>query len=279
MCKRGGDRMNLWENYKWSIILLLSVVAGGIVGLIIGPRAVAVEPLGNLFLNLMFTAIVPLVFFSVSSAIANMANMKRLGKILLSVFIVFTFTALIAAVIGVIGALTINTTSGVDPSTMQKIMANTVNEVQNKEKVSMLQQIVNTVTVSDFALLFSRKNMLQIIIFSIIFGISTAMVGEKGKPIAKFLDAGSTVMIKMIDIIMYTAPIGLGCYFASVIGQLGPQILEGYVRVFILYLVLTLVYYFIMVTVYAYMAAGKAGIKLFWKKCISTFNNIHCYMF
>ncbi len=111
--------------------------------------------------------------------------------------------------------------------------------------------------------------MLQIIIFSIIFGISTAMVGEKGKPVAKFLEAGSTVMIKMIDIIMYTAPIGLGCYFASVIGQLGPQIIEGYVRVFILYLVLTLVYYFIMFTIYAYMAAGKTGVQLFWKNALA----------
>ncbi|MCS6166532.1 dicarboxylate/amino acid:cation symporter [Clostridium botulinum] len=265
----GGDRMKVWENYKWSIILLISVIIGGIVGLIAGPRAEVVEPLGNLFLNLMFTAIVPLVFFSVASAIANMANMKRLGKILLSVFIVFTFTALIAAVIGVIGILIINPTKGVDPSTMQKIMANTVNEVQNKEKVSMLQQIVNTVTVSDFALLFSRKNMLQIIIFSIIFGVSTAMVGEKGKPVAKFLEAGSTVMIKMIDIIMYTAPIGLGCYFASVIGQLGPQIIEGYVRVFILYLILTLVYYFIMFSIYAYMSAGKTGVQLFWKNALA----------
>lgn len=100
-----------------------------------------------------------------ASAIANMANMKRLGKILLSVFIVFTFTALIAAVIGVIGTLIINPTKGVDPSTMQKIMANTVNEIQNKEKVSMLQQIVNTVTVSDFALLFSRKICYKLLYF------------------------------------------------------------------------------------------------------------------
>ncbi len=63
MYKFGGDKMKLWENYKWSIILLISVIIGGIVGLIIGPRAEVVEPLGNLFLNLMFTAIVPLVFF------------------------------------------------------------------------------------------------------------------------------------------------------------------------------------------------------------------------
>lgn len=261
--------MKFFKSYKSAIILLASVIIGGIIGLIIGPKAKAVEPLGNLFLNLMFTVIVPLVFFSVASAIANMANMKRLGKILLSVFVVFTFTALIAAVIGVIGTLIVNPTKGVDPSTMQNIMSNTVKEVQNTEKVSMLQQIVNTVTVSDFALLFSRKNMLQIIIFSIIFGISTAMVGEKGKPIAKLLEAGSTVMIKMVDIVMYTAPLGLGCYFASVIGQLGPQILEGYVRVFILYLILTVIYYFIMFSVYAYLAGKKKGVKIFWKNALA----------
>ncbi|WP_251862323.1 dicarboxylate/amino acid:cation symporter [Clostridium sp. Marseille-Q2269] len=261
--------MKLWKNYKWSIILLISVILGGVLGLAIGSNAKAVEPIGNLFLNLMFTAIVPLVFFCVASAIASMSNMKRLGKILLSVFVVFTFTALIAAVIGLLGTLIMNPTKGVDPAAMKNIMANTVNEVQNQEKISMLQRIVNTVTVSDFALLFSRKNMLQIIVFSIMFGVSTAMVGEKGKPIAKFLESGSAVMIKMIDIIMYTAPIGLACYFASVIGQIGPQIIGGYVRVFVLYLILTAVYYFIMFSVYAYMAGGKAGVNIFWKNSVA----------
>ena len=67
---------------------------------------------------------------------------------------------------------------------------------------------------------------------------------------------------------MKFAPIGLGCYFAAVIGDLGPQILSGYARVFILYLILTAVYYFGFYTLYAYVAGGKDGIKIFWSKVV-----------
>lgn len=257
--------MKLLKGYKSSITLLASIIIGGIIGTIMGSRASVLQPLGDLFLNLMFTIIVPLVFFSVASAIANMSSMKRLGKILISVAVVFTFTAVVAAIIGLIGALIVNPTKGVDPGTIQRVMAQTANGVQKTEQTGLLQQLVNTFTVSDFVSLFSRKNMLQLIVFSIMFGVSTIMAGEKGKTVAKLLDAGTNVMMKMVKIIMYYAPIGLGCYFASVIGQLGSQILQGYLRVFVLYLVITLIYYFGVFTFYAFLAGGKSGIKVFWK--------------
>lgn len=260
--------MSFLKGYKSSIILLGSVIIGGIVGTIMGPKAVVFQPLGDLFLNLMFTIIVPLVLFSVASAIANMASMKRLGRILISVVVVFTATALIAAVIGLIGALIVDPTKGVDHGTIQKIMQGG-NSGQKSEQVGLLQQLVNTFTVSDFSLLFSKKSMLQIIIFSIMFGISTVIAGEKAKPVARFLDAGTTVMMKMVKIIMYYAPIGLGCYFASVIGQLGSQIVEGYLRVFILYLAIAVIYYFGVFTLYAFLAGGKSGIRIFWKNAVT----------
>lgn len=260
--------MSFLKGYKSSIILLGSVIIGGIVGTIMGPKAVVFQPLGDLFLNLMFTIIVPLVFFSVASAIANMGSMKRLGKILISVVVVFTITAIIASVIGLIGALIVDPTKGVDHGTIQKIMQGG-NSGQKSEQVGLLQQLVNTFTVSDFSLLFSKKNMLQIIIFSLMFGISTVIAGEKAKPVARFLDAGTTVMMKMVKIIMYYAPIGLGCYFAAVIGQLGSQIVEGYLRVFILYLVIAVIYYFGVFTFYAFLAGGKLGIKVFWKNAVT----------
>jgi Na+/H+-dicarboxylate symporter len=197
-----------------------------------------------------------------------MVSMKRLGKILGSVVLVFTVTALIAAVLGVIGALIVDPTKGIDHGIIQKLMSQ-ASDSQNTEKVGALQQIVNTFTVSDFINVFSRKNMLQLIIFSLLFGVSTALVREKAEPVAKFLKAGSEVMMKMVNIIMYYAPIGLGCYFASVIGQLGTQILQGYLRVFILYLVLSVILYFVILTIYAYLAGGKEGVTIYWKNVIT----------
>jgi Na+/H+-dicarboxylate symporter len=255
--------MKLLKVYKSSIILLAAVIIGGFVGAVVGPKAAVVEPLGDLFLNLMFMIIVPLVFFSITSAIGNMVSMKRLGKIMFATFVVFTSTALLTAVISLVGALIMNPTKGIDISAIQSLMVS--DSTQSPEQVSFLKQLVNTFTVSDFVSLFSRKNMLQLIVFSVGFGVAIAMVKEKAQPLAKLLDAGASVMMKLVDIIMYYAPIGLGCYFASVVGQLGPQILQGYLKSFVLYLILTVICYFGLFTLYAFIARGRDGVKSFWR--------------
>ena len=200
---------SFWNNYKSSIVLLGAILLGGIVGATMGEKAVVLKPIGELFLNLLFMTLVPLVFFSVTSAIANMGGgMQRLGKILKSIVIVFLGTALVAAVIGLVGVLLMNPTKGLDTSLFKDIISS-ANDSSATEKVGLLQQIVNTFTVNDFSLLLSRSNMLQLIVFSILFGIGTLMAAESGKSIAKFVQSGSAVMMKVINIIMMAAPIGL----------------------------------------------------------------------
>lgn len=257
---------NFLKNYKSSLILLGAILIGGIVGVVLGPKATMLKPFGDLFLNLLFMSLVPLVFFSVSSAIANMNTMKRLGKIMGNIVIVFLSTAFIAALIGILGAIILNPTKGLDSSMFTSIIGS--GEIVEAEKVSFLDQIVKTVTVNDFNMLFSKSNMLQLIVFAVLFGLATAMAGEKAKGIAKFVEEGSEVIGNIIKIIMYYAPIGLGCYFASVIGELGTQILSGYVTAFLLYLGITVIYYFGFYTIYAYLAGGKEGISIFWKNAV-----------
>ncbi|OAA86847.1 dicarboxylate/amino acid:cation symporter [Clostridium ljungdahlii] len=260
---------SFFKNYKFSIILLGSIILGAIIGVLLGSKALVLKPFGDLFLNLMFMVIIPLVFFSVTSAIANMKGMKRLGKIMASTFVVFLCTALAASVIGFIGALIVNPARGIDYSALKKIVTAGGGAADKVKQVGFLQQIVNTLTVSDFVSLFSKSNMLQLIVFSVLFGISTSALGEKAEPVAKFLEAASNVMMKMVKIIMYYAPIGLGCYFAAVIGSLGPQILQGYLRVFLLYIVISVIYYFGFFTFYAFLAGGKIGIKTFWRNAVA----------
>ena len=156
---------SFWNNYKSSIVLLGAILLGGIVGATMGEKAVVLKPIGELFLNLLFMTLVPLVFFSVTSAIANMGGgMQRLGKILKSIVIVFLGTALVAAVIGLVGVLLMNPTKGLDTSLFKDIISS-ANDSSATEKVGLLQQIVNTFTVNDFSLLLSRSNMLQLIVF------------------------------------------------------------------------------------------------------------------
>lgn len=254
--------MSFWKNYKSSIILLLSIVIGGIVGLIMGERASIFEPIGNLFLNLIFTLLIPIVFFSITSAIANMESSKKLGKILGYTVVVFGVTAAIAGIIGVVGFLLFNPTNGLDPSMFQELMNNS--QEAQQESVGILQKIVSSITVSDFSLLLSRSNMLALILFSMILGFAVMAVEEKGESFKEFLLSGAAVTMKMMEIIMKIAPIGLGCYFATVVGQLGGQILQGYAKVFVLYIVITLIYYFGFFSLYAYVAGGKNSVKTFW---------------
>lgn len=258
----------LFSNYKLTILLLVSILIGGAAGINFGPKATVVKPFGDLFLNLMFMIIVPLVFFSISSAIANMGGMKRLGKIMGSIVIVFLITAFISAVLGFIGISIFDPLKNTNVESIKSLMVDTGGN-EGAEEITLLGQLVKTFSVSDFNMLFSKSNMLQLIVFSVLFGLATALVGEKGKPIATLLSSGSAIMMKFVNLIMYYAPIGLGCYFATIIGELGPQILEGYVRVFVLYLAITLVYYFGFFTLYAFIAGGREGVKVFWQNAIT----------
>ncbi|WP_203363419.1 dicarboxylate/amino acid:cation symporter [Bacillus sp. REN10] len=253
------------KSYQFTFLLLAAIMIGGVAGVVFGPRASIVKPFGDLFLNLMFMVIVPLVFFSIASAIASMDGMKRLGKIMGSIFIVFLVTAIIAAIVGMVGVTLFNPLANTDVSAIKQLMANFDPAETETEDLTLLGHLVNTFTVADFSLLLSKSNMLQLIVFSILFVLATTMAKEHGKPMANFLASGTAVMMKMVSIILYYAPIGLGCYFAAIIGELGPQILGGYARTFVLYLVLTVIYYFGFFTLYAFIAGGKDGVKVFWK--------------
>ena len=255
--------MKFLKNYASSLILLMAILIGGFLGVILGEKAIIFEPIGNLFLNLIFTLLVPIVFFSISSSIANMESSKRLGKILGTTIIVFAITAIISGIIGVISFKLFNPTNNLDSSIFNNLLNSTGSIEQ--ENVGIIQKIVSSITVNDFSELLSRNNMLALILFSILIGFATMLSKEDGKPFAAFLQSGSVVTMKMMGLIMYIAPLGLGCYFATVVGQLGSQILGGYIKVFILYIVVSIIYFFGFFTIYAYIAGKKQGVKIFWK--------------
>lgn len=255
--------MKFLKNYASSLILLIAILIGGFLGIILGEKSIIFEPIGNLFLNLIFTLLVPIVFFSISSSIANMENSKKLGKILGTTIIVFAITTIISGIIGVISFKLFNPTNNLDSSIFNNFLSST--GFIEQENVGIIQKIVSSITVNDFSGLLSRNNMLALILFSILIGFATMLSKEDGKPFAAFLKSGSIVTMKMMGLIMYIAPLGLGCYFATVVGQLGSQILGGYIKVFILYIVVSIIYFFGFFTIYAYIAGKKQGVKIFWK--------------
>lgn len=162
-----SDRINknsLWKNYRFPLLLLTGIIVGSIIGIVFGEKAKVLSPLGDLFINMMFTAVVPLVFLSISSAVGNMMNMKRLGKILGSMFSVFIITGAIAAIIIIFVVKLFPPAEGV----------NLVLEAATLEKISVGDALVNAFTVSDFPLLLSRSHMLALIVFSILLDSALA---------------------------------------------------------------------------------------------------------
>lgn len=218
-------------------------------------RSAVLKPLGDIFLNLLFTVAVPLVFFSISSTIAQMADLRRLGKIIGWMLVVFIVTGLIACVVMLVGVKIFPPAQGVHIAMDQPV---------TPEKISIGQQLVRTVSVPDFTELFSKKSMLALILFSLLLGLATSAVGEKAKAFAQFLIAGNQVMMKAIQYVMFYAPVGLGAYFAYLVGAFGPELFGTYFRAIALYYPLALLYFFGGFSFYAWLAGGVTGLKVFW---------------
>ena len=252
-------KRSVWQSYRFPIVLITSIVIGSVIGIIFGEKATVFKPFGDIFLNLMFTAVTPLVFITISSAVGSMVNMKRLGKILGNMFLTFVITGLIAALIIIFVVKIFPPAQGVNIA---------LESSEELERISLSNQIVQALTVNDFSKLLSRSNMMPLIVFSIIFGFCVSSLGEENI-ISKFLDTLSKVMMKFVDVIMLYAPIGLGAYFASLIGEFGPQLLGGYARAMAIYYPICVVYFFVAFAGYSYFAGGTYGVKSFFKNIIN----------
>ncbi|MFQ8643375.1 MAG: dicarboxylate/amino acid:cation symporter [Oscillospiraceae bacterium] len=256
----------LWKNYKGTIILLLAIIIGAIMGLIFKEDANVVKPFGTIFINLMLVIVIPLVFLTISTSIAKMKSPKRLGKIMASIVGVFIFTSLIAVIVGVVTTFPAKL---VEPENGKAILESmeTASSVDTEE-LNFLERTAETLTVDDFTKLFTKDNLIAIIIFSMLFGGAVRMAKDKAKPLLNVLLSANEVIMKFIKLIMYYAPIGLGCYFASLVGTFGSSIAIGYAKTFILYTIVAVLFFFIVYTLYAFMAGGKKGAKAFWKNII-----------
>lgn len=184
---------------------------------------------------------------------------------------VFIFTSIIAVIVGFVSTYFVKL---VNPEDGQQIR-NSLQEITDGEdstadegELTIADRTVNLLTVNDFSKLLSKENIVALLIASVIFGIATNMAGEKGKPVYDFLVSANEIVANIVKIIMYFAPIGLGCYFASLVGSFGASIAVGYLKTFVVYTIVAIAFYFIVYTIYAFIAGGKKGVSAFWKNAI-----------
>jgi Na+/H+-dicarboxylate symporter len=242
------------------IWLIAGIIAGSVAGIVLGPRAEILKPIGDIFLNLLFVAVIPLVFFAISSAIANLHGSQKLGRIMSVMSAVFLGTLIMAALLTIVALwlFPIGQTSfaavGATPAETGKNLSG--------------DQITQLFTTSEFFNLLSRKNMLAMIIFAILVGFGARSAAEKGKAFVQFLNAGNEVFKHVFGIIMKAGPIGLGAYFAYQVAVFGPSLFGTYAHVLGIGYGVSLFYYAVFYSLYAFIAGGIKGIKRYWENNI-----------
>ena len=255
----------IWKNYKSTIILLLSIIIGTIIGLIFKEKACVLSPLGDIFLNLMFVVIVPLIFLTITSSIIKMENPKRLGKIMITILIVFAVMSIIAALIGVASSYTIKLIDSKDINNLTNLLNQ---DAVISEEVNILQKTANLLTVNDFYKILSKDNIIAILVFSIIFGFAIRKSKDKGKKASELIISLNEIVMNIVNIIMYYAPIGLGCFIATLIGSYGSVIAIGFLKTFIVYTLVCIFIYVFVYSAYVFLVSGKKGLKAYWKNII-----------
>ena len=246
--------------WKSSIVLIIAMIIGCLLGIFLIEQVSIIKPLGDIFINLLFTIVVPLVFFLISSSIAKFGSGKKFGKIVRTTLIVFLTTSLISSIF-MMGTLSLARPKIDNPIPTENL------EVEN---IDIKEKIVETITVSDFSELLSRKHLLPLIIFSCLVGFGVAAAKEKGETVKRLLEGGNEALLKVIDIIMYYAPIGICAYFANLIAEMGPELIGSYASYLVIYLIACVIYFALFYSLYAVLSRGKNGVKDLWKHISSS---------
>lgn len=247
------------KNYSGIILLLGGIILGSFIGIFFPTAVDYLKPVGDIFLNLLFVSVVPLVYFAVANSIASVEQNGKFGKIIFSMIFTFLLFIVIAALF-TIAAVYLFPTEAL-PSTSKEIIENTSEDTWGN-------RIVSFFTVGEFTSLFSRQNMLALLIFAFLTGTASRKAGDAGLVFRNFLRSGYEVMKELLLLVMKAAPIGLGAYFAFQVATVGPQLFGFYAKPLGLYYIAGIVYFLLFFSIYAFLAKGNNGVKTFWKNNI-----------
>lgn len=247
-------KKGFWKNYGFLIFMLTGMAAGSVVGLV-WEDAGKLAPLGTVFTNLMFCVVVPMVFCSIASAIANMNSMKRAGKVMGVTIATFCVTAAIAAVLMYAVVSVFPVVNGTYE------MA----EGQVGEMLGLADLGINFFTKPDFIDLWSRKAILPLIVAAVIFGFGVQMNGGPETMTAKLLKDLTGCIMKTVKIITYYAPIGFFGFFADLVATHGSDLIGDYGRTLLMYYGVSIGYMLVFFPLYARFGGGKGGAKVMFR--------------
>lgn len=254
--------IKLRAKHTFTLLLLTGVCVGAAAGLYMGQGAVVFRPIGEIFINLLFTLVTPLVFFSIAGSISASSDLKRLGKLLGSTLSLFIGTGILTALLTLILITVIDPCEGMK---FPAILQGTEDSWKTGPEISLGDYLIRMVSVHDFSQLLLQQNMVPLIVFSIFFGLCVPLIGERGTQVSQALNDIAKVIYKMVALLMKFAPIGLGAYFANLIGTMGTSLIDAFSRVLIFFFPVALLYFFLGFSFYCYLAGGRLCVRRFFQ--------------
>ncbi|KAF3361975.1 Proton/sodium-glutamate symport protein [Chlamydiales bacterium STE3] len=215
--------MKLW------IKILIAIALGIFTGIILGPNAEYLKPIGQSFLSLINMIIVLLVLSSMTVGITSIHDPQKLGRVGLKTLLVYLATTIIAIAIGISFGEIFRPGDSLSLQSTEQITIQT--------STPSFAEIFLSVIPSNPIASLAQGNILQVIVFSVFLGISINLSGEKGKPLLKVLESLADVMYRLTSIIMEFSPIGVFAIMAWVSGSFGIMILLPLLKFLVLYYV------------------------------------------
>lgn len=200
--------------------VLFAIVCGVLLGYFYPNIGESLKPLGDGFIKLVKMIIAPVIFLTIVSGIAGMSDLKKVGRVAGKAMLYFITFSTLALCIGLIIGNVLQPGSGmhIDPATLDTDAVKVYAEkAHDASIVKFLMNIIPSTVVSAFA----EGDILQVLFFSILFGIALGSVGERGKPVLDFIHALSAPIFKLVAILMKVAPVGAFGAMAFTIGKYG----------------------------------------------------------
>lgn len=211
--------MNAWKNFALWKKILIGVVIGLIVGFVSPEAAEFISPLGDIFMRMLKMLIVPLVFFSITSGVCKMGDIKQLRTVGMRYMLWIVVSAVIAAIFGMVGGLIAQPGKGVTDLL-------TGVEATEAQEYSFIDNVINWFP-TNIVESMVNANMLQIIVFCLFLGVALLALGDKVKTIVKFIDDGSETMLKITEYVIEFSPFGILSLIATMVSTVSSEMMKS----------------------------------------------------
>ena len=214
-----GSKKRSWRN-NITLQVFIAIVAAIILGELDPKLALEMRPLGDLFIKLIRMAIAPIVFLCVSTGVARIGDVRKVGRIGLKALVYFELVTTLALAIGLASVIVFKPGNGVNAQQPGAASADYAAYAGSGKNFSVLGFLLGTVP--DNALgAFVRGDLLQVVVFALLFGLAVIGMGERGHSVVKSLDGIMMAFFGIIRIIMRVAPIGAFGAMAFTVGKFG----------------------------------------------------------